>query len=408
MVFAIGLGCEVRPELALVSAVFLMTMWFLIRPSWRQALLFGVVAGLVPAAYEIFRAGYYGVLLPLPAITKEASQSNWGRGWSYVAESLGPYWLWVPLCIAVAAWLGGVAKVRAERRDLVVHLAPAISAGLLMLFVVRVGGDYMNSRMVLSPVLLLLLPTLLVPVTRAGMASCVSATMWAVLAMSPLRHPFDTPAGDPHTQNIRRLSIQLTGRAHPVSGADWSKGMAEYSASIRANLDPPQPSLAYPFGRAIKLTPLRRGARYRTVHVAGLLGLTGATVPLEDGIVDAWSLAYPLGAHFERPPKPPHAVWLPGHEKWLPPVWLFADWADPDRLVPPPVALHVDRGGLDAARHTLRCSQIGELVESVRAPMTPGRFLRNLTGSLRRTQLRIPMDPLQAEARYCGSSQPRG
>src|SRR5690606_20893618 len=39
---------------------------------------------------------------------------------------------------------------------------------------------------------------------------------------------------------------------------------------------------------------------------------------------------------------------------------------------------------------------------SVREPLTIGRFFRNLTGSIGRTRLVIPDDPLEAERKFCG------
>src|SRR5207245_2175680 len=69
--FVIGLGSLVRPDLALVTAVFLVALWWLLRPRAAGTVRLLCAAGALPAAYEVFRAGYYGVLVPLPALTKE-------------------------------------------------------------------------------------------------------------------------------------------------------------------------------------------------------------------------------------------------------------------------------------------------------------------------------------------------
>ncbi len=82
----IGLGPLARPDLGLVSVVFLGARWLVVRPSWRGMLAGAGAAGALPGAYEVFRAGYYGHLVPLPAVTKEASRSLWGRGLGYVAD----------------------------------------------------------------------------------------------------------------------------------------------------------------------------------------------------------------------------------------------------------------------------------------------------------------------------------
>ena len=97
----LGLGPLVRPDLALVSAVFLGAQWLMVRPSRRAAGGALGAALALPVAYEIFRVGYYGQLMPLPGVTKEASQSLWTRGLSYLADFAGPYLLWMPALLIV-------------------------------------------------------------------------------------------------------------------------------------------------------------------------------------------------------------------------------------------------------------------------------------------------------------------
>jgi len=50
----------------------------------------------------------------------------------------------------------------------------------------------------------------------------------------------------------------------------------------------------------------------------------------------------------------------------------------------------------------MTCGDLAELLESVRAPMSGSRFWSNLTGAVRRTRLEIPVDPLEAELKFCG------
>ena len=63
----------------------------------------------------------------------------------------------------------------------------------------------------------------------------------------------------------------------------------------------------------------------------------------------------------------------------------------------------VDPVELAAARHALRCGDIAELQHAVRDPMTVHRFFRNLTGSVSRTFMRFPGDPVVADHEYCGT-----
>jgi arabinofuranosyltransferase len=66
---------------------------------------------------------------------------------------------------------------------------------------------------------------------------------------------------------------------------------------------------------------------------------------------------------------------------------------------PPPAG--VDPGELRAARHALTCGDLRELMESARAPMSWHRFWKNLVGAPRRTELRLPANPYEAERRFC-------
>ncbi|NUU22033.1 MAG: hypothetical protein HOV68_11055, partial [Streptomycetaceae bacterium] len=151
-----GLGPMVRPDLAIASAGFLVSLWVLRRPPLRT--VFGLLgaAAAVPAAYEVFRAGYYGVLLPLPAIAKEASGSDWGRGADYARDFVAPYILWLPLLalaamIVATVWLrvradGLRATARGDAGRTAVFVMPVIVSAVMFLYIVKVGGDFMHAR----------------------------------------------------------------------------------------------------------------------------------------------------------------------------------------------------------------------------------------------------------------------
>ena len=103
----LGLGWLVRPELVLFSGAFFVLVLLLGggRPRWKLAL--AMLA--VPVAYQVFRMGYYGSLVPNTAIAKDSTNSNWERGWRYLKDFVGPYWLWIP---ALAMLLGGYLPLR--------------------------------------------------------------------------------------------------------------------------------------------------------------------------------------------------------------------------------------------------------------------------------------------------------
>ena len=136
------------------------------------------------------------------------------------------------------------------------------------------------------------------------------------------------------------------------------------------------------------------------VVAVGRLGVGGVVVPLDGIVADTLGLASPLGARITATNPTGNA----GHEKVLPWAWLFADFADP--AAPPPY--DVTAAQIAAARHALTCGDLAELIASTREPMTVGRFFGNLAGSLRRTRLVIPSDPIEAERALCAASDDVG
>ncbi|ORB12291.1 hypothetical protein BST36_30105, partial [Mycolicibacterium moriokaense] len=72
LAFVAGLSVLVRPELALIGGLALVMMLIAARDWWRRGLIV-VAGGLLPVGYEIFRMGYYGLLVPGTALAKDAT-----------------------------------------------------------------------------------------------------------------------------------------------------------------------------------------------------------------------------------------------------------------------------------------------------------------------------------------------
>ena len=384
-----GLGPMVRPDFALVSAVFLVALLALGRPGWRRALGLLLAAGALPFAYEVFRAGFYGVLVPLPALAKEGLSTHWSRGFGYVGDLVGPYWLWWPL-LGVAVLLGWVAARRWGRPDAVVVAAPVVGGLVMLSYVVAVGGDFMHARLLLPPLTLLLLPVLVLPATKATALAASAILLWALSGATPVRPSF---GGSPDVQHIRKVDMAVTKTTHPVTAEQWVRGFPGLPEQVRAALAKGEPTVLYGSSNDFIEGRARTDIGSRLVLHGGWLGTVGAVVPLDQTIADEWSLAYPLGAHFEIDER----ATFPGHEKPVSWTWFLADYAEPSAPLPP----GVDADEVAAARRALACGELRELQESVRAPMSPSRFWRNLVGSVRRTTLRIPRDPFIAEQRFC-------
>lgn len=397
--FVLGLGPLVRPDLALVSAVFLGAQWLSARPSRRAVLAGAAAAGALPVAYEVFRMGYYGHLMPLPGVTKEASSSLWGRGATYLADFAGPYLLWLPALFVLATVLparrGGRpvspvspgAPVRAV--PMVPAFAPVVAGVLCWAYVIKVGGDFMHARMFLPGLLLLVLPVFVVPATRAWTLTTVGVGAWALVCAASLRIPYEGLIGPRGIADERGVYVRQNAAAHPLRHTFAGfRGNAAYAREVRDAAHTGAPTLFLARTRVEGAAPSVSGA-YAT------LGLNGTVVPLDGAALDPIGLAYPLAAHSERIA---HA--RVGHDKRLPDEWIVADRGTGD--LPP----GMDPARVAAARRALACGPLAELRAATREPLTAGRFLRNVGGALERTAFRFPNDPVRAERELCGAGRP--
>jgi arabinofuranosyltransferase len=381
-VFAVvvGLGPLVRPDFGLATLVFLIAGWLVVRPSWRRTLACAGLAIAIPLAYEVFRAGYYGTLVPLPALAKSASDSDWGHGLRYFRRFYRPHLLYVPFgLLAIAALTDRRTGIT---RNLVVLAAPIVTAVLLALFVVRVGGDFMHGRMFLPPTLLLLAPVLVLPLRRLVALVMIPLLAWAIFI------------GVSFYTGTRRVGaderagwVSISQHRNPVREADYTHLYPHLFDAIAKATREHRPLL---FSQA---SDMAAASPEHGALIAGAfahLGVGGAIVPLDGITVDTFGLANPMGARITRT-QPGKA----GHEKNLPWEWVLADYAVPG------VTMWCPPRSVDAARHALHCGDIAELLASVREPLTAERFWDNLTGSVRRTRLVIPSDPLDAERAFC-------
>ena len=387
----IGLGPLVRPELGLVTVVFLAALLAVLRPRPLRAAGLLAAAAALPAAYEVFRAGYYGVLVPLPAVATEAAGAVWARGLAYVTDFADPYRLWLPLAVLA------VVAVQAPRRMLRPELlAPPVAGLLSWLYVCRAGGDSMHGRMLLPGLLLLMLPLCAVPLGRLTGAATAVVAIWAVLCALLWRPP--ASSGSPYLILDEQRAYTASAGPHPVTELSHARRVtpllpAELAAE---NAGKPVLLLQTPAGGG-RFVSLPLSARFRT-RLAGsyeLLGYNGIVTPLNATAVDPLGPAYPLAAHQARPPG--STAGRSGQDKPLDPAWIVADYTDPGT----PLPQGLDPARVAAARHALSCGRLAELQRSVRAPMTPDRFWENLRGSWSRTGFHFPADPVQAERALC-------
>ncbi|HVP14925.1 MAG TPA: hypothetical protein VMS88_05240 [Terriglobales bacterium] len=191
---ALALATMTRPEgliFAALAAAFIG--WF--RRSGRALAAFALAFLALWIPFTIWRVAYYGDFFPNTFYAKSGGQAWWDQGVFYAQLYFQKYWL---LAAALPALWAAVAlqqmalprrrrfRDRAEMAE--PALATAFAAGLL-LYVTRVGGDFMFARMLIpvTPFLLVLAELVLTPVLawRWNVGLAATALALAALEWSP-------------------------------------------------------------------------------------------------------------------------------------------------------------------------------------------------------------------------------
>lgn len=192
LAFTAGLAPLVRPELTVLGGLAMLLI--LLAPStWLMRIGMVVVAAVLPVGYQIFRMGYYALLVPNPAVAKDASGSKWHQGLIYLGNLFGPYVLILPVVLAVVAgvlivvglrlrrdngadaeptgprdksWRARISRWSSNLQSPTAVVVTILVAGLIGgTYWVRQGGDFMHGRVLLVPLFILLLPLMILPVT---------------------------------------------------------------------------------------------------------------------------------------------------------------------------------------------------------------------------------------------------
>jgi arabinofuranosyltransferase len=384
----VGLGPLVRPELSLLTVGALGVVVVADhRLGWRNGLGRVAIAFAVPVAYEIFRMGYYAALVPNSALAKEASRPYWSAGRRYLAQAIDPYWLWVPLVVLTAAAYAPLVLRAGSRVRAVALLYPIV--GLLdALYIVRVGGDFMQARLLLPALVLLCGPVAVIPLRRAT-AAALLVVPWAVVAMAGLRSGADGPrAFGPDTTNA--VTVDDFGWQPGGPARAWFDGHGVWFLEHRL---PGTPSDHDPvvaeYGVGVGSYALGPD-----VYVLDLLGLGDA-----------------FTSHLRLDHRGTVA-----HEKPLPFPWVVARTLAPgstagasDFVLPKLFfARLLDRPGQQSfaarvadARVALHCGPLRAFLDHTTAPMSVGQFFDNLTSARANNAFRIPPEPRDARAKFC-------
>ena len=346
----VGLGLLIRPDLVVFVGAWLL---LLLIPAWRHrgwrgAAAILAAAGAIPAAYQVFRMGYFGLMVPNTAITKEASRLLPSRGWDFLVDQMGDHFLWLGLLTLAVAAVPFLSRLDGNR--LRVATVTMGAGALSLVYIVAIGGDFMGSRLLLIPILGLAAPVAAVPVPLGGApalrptaVALVPVVVWMLVAGFWLREGddnFDMMAG-------------------------------------------PGPSVFS--GLAIGLPSFRADA-YTTV-------------------IDLLGLGEPVVSHFKLEERGK----LAGHEKTMPVWWFLARGTAPgsEARVDPNLETMEPfytgdfgpepSGTLEEwtvmTRAAMRCEPVADVIAAAEAPLDARRFVTNLLGAPARTLRRIPVNP---------------
>lgn len=461
LAFVAGLSVLVRPELALIGGVALVMM-LIAESGWRRRALIVLAGGLLPVGYQIFRMGYYALLVPQTALAKDASGSKWAQGMTYLHNLTGPYALWIPavLLIALAAVLragrtpaprpsgarGLAARVRTPSA---VVLFMLLSGVLQALYWIRQGGDFMHGRVLLAPLFCLLLPVAVLPVVlptgfrladladlargfrralsrglpaeRSHRLAGATLALWLALAGWALWAANSPGMGRDATRvtysgivDERRFYSQATGHAHPLTAADYLDYPRMRAVLVAIN-NTPDGALLLPSGNwdvwdVVPQKPpeeppppgvsLADWRRQHATHTVFFtnLGMLGMNVGLDTRVIDQIGLVNPIAAHTAR-----LEDGRIGHDKNLFPDWAVAEgpWLKERPWIPE----YLDEGWVEQAQAALGCPDTEAKLESIRDPMTRPRFIGNLNRALEFTRYRIDRVP-RYELLRCGLPEP--
>jgi arabinofuranosyltransferase len=429
-----GLGTLIRPELILMSVVFLLGLGFVIAsPGWRgprrfwsRWLLPFAAAVSVPALYEIWRMAYFAMAVSNSELAKSGGGSYVSQGVAYFWNFTTTYGLWVPFLLALPVVVPRIRRwwAAGDRTGPVVLLTPVVAGVIDAAYVIHVGGDYMEARLLLPAYLCCCLCVIVeVAQFRTLLAIPLAGLIiWSGVCVGGLR-PGPVTAWV-HNMHDERLNwIQDTGQRHPVDVSGYGR-LISLGPDFRgvATAQPPGHHLMLVLGdpddafiipsrtlpsRAVldrslnafvanNLGPAKSDLPFHLAVDLDSVGVLGYVGGSDVYIFDALSLANPIGSHTTVAVRG-----IPGHEKPIGPEWMIARFGVPGEKFP-----HVHVFGLAndvaAARRALNCGPLQSYLGAITQPLTFSQAVSNITHALTYTTMTFSPDANNAARQLCG------
>jgi len=423
----LGLAPLVRPDFALYAGPLGLVL-LLATEGTRARLKVMFSAASTALGFQIFRMGYYAALVPNTALAKEAFNARWGQGLLYLDNTFGAYKLAVPLVLVGFGLVATLLPLVRSRQWLraSVPACLAFSGALHILYVVRLGGDFMHGRMLLpglfaifaaGGVLRIHVPTSvggpgLRSWTAPGLVTLLGFAMltWALVCASSLRPVmfandilderrwWSETAGEPHPTHLEHYTKHkfyqgpmvikdMIAKGCPAGLASLGDDIGDYCKRV-AWLDPLDGRLSdHPEDILLPLNTDVAAPHVVAVYAFRPLGISGRAMGLRINLTDSFGLADPLAARSELITRG-----RPGHEKVFSTVWFAAKYAAAGSTNDPRVA---------TAKRALACGPLRKLHQATHEPLSIERFFKNLTLAFELHSLRVPSDPDEAVRRFC-------
>jgi arabinofuranosyltransferase len=411
--FVLGLGTLIRPELILMSIVDLVALAIVVKSAgWRgptspgRRYLVPLAAAIaLPVLYEIWRMTYFALVVANTALAKSAASSRWSQGFTYAWNFVAPYALWIPLALAIPLVAVRISHwwTRHDRLGVVVLATPLVAAIVDLLYVARVGGDYQHARLLLPGFMALCLPLSVgtKQLRTLVVIPVVGIVIWSVACGGWLR--FSTGGfyrSDHGITDERTIWITATSSPHPVVAADYHNQLGAYlrrqaakdkarskqvliAESILVSGVPHQP---------VDLQPASTALPVSLVVALGAIGVTGYLAGPNVYVFDQFSLANPIGSHFQVA-----ARGRPGHEKYIGTDWLFARFGAPTAVLPAGVSAR----SVAAARKALGCAPLSTYLRAITSPWGFSRAVSDFAHALTYSTMTFSSQPITAESELC-------
>jgi arabinofuranosyltransferase len=163
-----------RPEGATLIAMGSVVLCLLPSPAsqgrlWRRLLVWALPILLLVGGYELFRLRYYGYPLPNTFYVKTSGEGLWQRGVTYLGFAGSEFgWALIGTCLLSLSFLllpsALLPACNRPKAGRLLLRCTAAAATIHLLYVARIGGDFLDLYRFLTP----LLPAAFAIVTCAG------------------------------------------------------------------------------------------------------------------------------------------------------------------------------------------------------------------------------------------------